>query len=114
MITIAIIISTIIEHIKSYIQEIPAIARNTTQVAKSVITKVNRTGFMQNIRESYRTARLAVTIATSATNHTSHTSQQQTNNNNKQNPPGMQKPDDQHDGSYQSHTSRTHSQYYNQ
>ena len=113
MITIANLISTVLEHIKIYIQEIPAVARNIAQVAKTVITKINHTRFMQNIRESYKTAKLVVTIATSTTNRTSCTILQQTNNNNKQKHPGTQKLNNQHDGSYQSRMPRTHIKYYN-
>ena len=56
MITIAIIITTILEHIKAYIQEIPEITRKTTQVLKSMTTKISHSKLIQNIRESYRTA----------------------------------------------------------
>ena len=113
MITIAILISTVLEHIKIHIQEIPAVARNITQLAKTAITKISHTRFMQNIRESYKTAKLVVTIATSTTNRTSHTILQQTNNNNKQKHPGTQKLNNQHDGSYQSCMPITHTGYYN-
>ena len=88
MITIAILISTVLEHIKTYIQETPAVARNIAQAAKAAITKINHTRFMQNIRESYKMAKLAVKIVTSTTNRTSRTTLQQTNNNNKQKHPG--------------------------
>ena len=113
MITIAILISTVLEHIKIYIQEIPAAARNIAQVAKTAITKISHTRFMQNIRESYKTAKLVVTIVTSTINRTSRTILQQTNNNNKQKHPGMQKLNDQHNGSYQLRMPRTHTGYYN-
>ena len=113
MITIAILISTVLEHIKIYIQEIPAVTRNIVQEAKTAITKINHTRFMENIRESYKTAKLAVTIATSTTNHTSRTTLQQTNNNNKQKHPGMRKLNNQHNRSYQSCTPRTHIRDYN-
>ena len=113
MITIAILISTVLEHIKIYIQEIPAVARNIAQVAKTAITKINHTRFMQNIRESYDTAKLAVTMVTSTMNHTSHTMLQQTNNNNKQKHPATRKLNNQHDRSYQSCMTRIHTEYYN-
>ena len=111
--TIAILISTVLEHIKIYIQEILAVAINIAQSAKTAITEISCTRFIQNIRESYKTAKLVVTIATSMTNGTSHTILQQTNNNHKQKHPGTQKLNDQHDGSYQSHIPWTHSGYYN-
>ena len=113
MITIAILTSTVLEHIKIYIQEIAAVARNIAQAAKTAITKINHTRFMQNIRESYKMPKLVVTIVTSTTNHTSRTIIQQTNNNNKQKHPGTQKLNNQHNGSYQSCMPRTHIKYYN-
>ena len=88
MVAIAIIITTILERIRKYIQEIPAVARKTTQALKFTITRINCSRFMQNIRKSYRTTMIAITIATSMTNRTSCISQQQINNINKQNPPG--------------------------
>ena len=112
IIAIAIIITTILEHIKTYIQEIPTVARKTMQALKFATTKINRSKLMQNFRESYRTAMLTITIVTSMTNRTSHISQQLKNNRNKQNMPGMRKLSE-HDGSYQSRTSRTHSHCYN-
>ena len=84
MIVIAIIITTILEHIKAYIQEIPEITRKTTQALKSMTTKISRSKLIQNIRESYKTAVLAITIATRMTDHTSHINQLQTANRNKQ------------------------------
>ena len=113
MIAIAILISTLLEHIKIYIQEIPPVARNIAQTAKTAITKIYHTGFMQNIRESYKMAKLVVTIATSMTSRTSRTIPQQTNNNSKQKHSGTQKLNNQHDGSYRSHMPRTHIKYYN-
>ena len=72
MITLAIIITTILEHIKAYIQEIPEITRKTAQALKSTTTKISHSKLIQNIKESYRTAVLAITIATRMTDRTSH------------------------------------------
>ena len=113
MIAIAIIITTILEHIKAYIQEIPEITRKTTQALKSTTTKFSHSKLIQNIRESYKTAVLAITIATRTADRTSHTKQLQTANRNKQKTPGTQKPSNQHDGSYQLCRSRTHNDSYN-
>ena len=112
--TIAIIIATILEHIKAYIQEIPEITRKTIQALKSMTTKISHSKLIQNIKESYRTAVLVITIATRTMDHTSHINQLQTDNRNKQKAPGTRKLSNQHDGSYQSCTSRTHSDSYNQ
>ena len=73
MITIAILIAAVLEHIKIHIQEIPTIVRTITQMAKGVIRRINNTRFIQNIRESHSKARLAVTIATGTTSRTSCT-----------------------------------------
>ena len=100
IITIAILISTVLELIKTYTQQIPAVARNITQATRTAITKINHTRFTQNIRESYKTAKLAVTIATSTTNRTSHTTLQQKNSSTKHKYPGTQKLDNQHNKSY--------------
>ena len=73
MITIAILIAAVLEHIKVHIQEIPAIVRTMTQKAKRAIRRINNTKFIQNIRESHSKARLVVTIATGTTSRTSCT-----------------------------------------
>ena len=73
MITIAILISAVLEHIKIHIQEIPTIARTMAQMAKRAIMRINNTRFIQNIRESHSKARLVVTIVTSTTSCTSCT-----------------------------------------
>ena len=87
MIAIAIIITTILEHIKAYIHEIPE-TRKTTQALKSITTKFSRSKLIQNIRESYKTAVLPITIVTRTTDRNSHTNQLQTANRNKQKTPG--------------------------
>ena len=80
MITIAILIAAVLEHIKIYMKEIPTIARTMTQMAKRAIRRINNTRFIQNIRESHSKARPAVTIVTGTTSCTSST----TNTTNKQ------------------------------
>ena len=113
IIAIVILISTLLEHIKTYTQEIPTAARNIAKKASTAITKINHTRYMQNIRESYKMAKLVVTIATNMTNHMSCTTLQATNNNNKHKYPGTRKLDNQHDKLYQSHMPRTHNEHYN-
>ena len=90
MIAIAILITTILEHIKAYIQEIPEIARKVTQVVKSMTIKISHNNFIQNTRKTYKTAALAITIATSMKNHTRCTNQHGTAIKNTQNTPCMQ------------------------
>ena len=77
MLAIAIIITTIMEHIQVYIKEIPVVTRKTMQALKSMTAKISCSKLMQNIRESYRTAMLAITIVTRTANHTSRINQQQ-------------------------------------
>ena len=75
MITIAVIITTILEHLKACIQEIREITRKATQAVKSMTTKICRNKLIQNIKKSYKTAMLAIEIATNMTDHTSHMNQ---------------------------------------
>ena len=95
LITVAIIITAILEHIAMYDKEIPRIANKTVQAVKSMTMKASRNKFLQNIKENYKTAALVITIATNT-------------NRNAQNSPGMRKLYDGYDKLYQSHTSRTH------
>ena len=64
LITVAIIITAILEHIAMYVKEIPRITNKTVQVEKSMTMKASRNKFLQNIKENYKTAALAITIAT--------------------------------------------------
>ena len=73
MITIAILIAAVLEHIKTHIQKIPALVRATTKSAKRVFRRINNNRFIKKIRESHSRARLAVTIATGTTSRSSHT-----------------------------------------
>ena len=83
MIPIAIIITTILEHIKAYIQEIPEITRKTTQALKSWTTKFSHSKLIQNVKESYKTTVLVITIVTRMTDRTTCINQLQTANRNK-------------------------------
>ena len=101
------------EHLKPYIPKIPGIARKTTQAVKSTIIKISHSSHIQNIRKMYKTAALAITIVTSTMDYTGHMNKHQTANRNAQIIPGMQKPNNEYDGLYQSFTSRTHNDNYN-
>ena len=100
MIAIAIIITTILEHIKAYIQEIPEMTRKAMQAVKSMTTRISRNRLIQNIKKSYDTAALAINIATNTMDHTSHTIRHQTTNRNAHNIPDMRKPNDKYDRLY--------------
>ena len=73
VITIAILIAAMLELIKTHIEKIPSLIRTATKSTKRAFRRVNNTRFIQNIRESYSKARLAVTIVMDTTNHTSCT-----------------------------------------
>ena len=88
LITVAIIITAILEHIARYVKEIPRIAKKTVQAVKSMTMKASHNKFLQNIKENYKIAALVITITTSTTDHTNHMKQPQTTNRNAQNSPG--------------------------
>ena len=67
----------VLEHLKSYIQEIPDLAIKTRQAVESTITKIGCNNHIQNIRKSYRTAALAITIVTKRMDRNGHTDQHQ-------------------------------------
>ena len=67
LITIAIIITASLEHITMYVKEIPRITNKTVQVVKSTTMKASHNKFLQNIKENYKTAALAIAIATNTT-----------------------------------------------
>ena len=113
MIAIAVIITTILEHTIAYIKEIPEVARKAAQMVKSTTTKVSCNKLFKNIKKSYKTVVLAVTIVTNTMKCTSRMNQHWTANRNTQNTPGMRKLNDEYDGSYQSHPSRTHNDIHN-
>ena len=112
MIAIAILISTILEHLKSYIQEIPELTRKAVQAVKSTIAKTSRNNHIQKIRNSYRTAALAITIETNTMDCVSRKSQYQPTNRNTQNIPGTRKLNNKHDRSYQLYPSRNPNGYH--
>ena len=108
-ITVIIMLITILEHMTTYIKEIPKLAKKMIQVVNSTITKSSHNGLLQNIKDSYKTTMLAIAIVTNTKDHTNHSRQAHTTNRNMQNYPGTRKLNDEYGRSYQSHTSRTHS-----
>ena len=108
VIAITIMIATFLEHIATYTMKIPKLAEKIAQAAKSTIKKASRNGLFQNIKDSYKTAALAITIATKMKDHTSRSRQSQKTNRNSQNYPNMRKLNNNYNDSHQSHTSRTH------
>ena len=70
LITVAIIITAILEQIAVYVREI---TKMTAQVIKSTAMKASRNKLMQNIKDSFKTVALVVNIVTSMRNHTDRT-----------------------------------------
>ena len=106
LVTVIIMLITILEYMTTYTKEI---TKKTVQTVKSTITKASRNELLQNIKDSYKTAMLAVAIVTNMTDRTNLNKRAHTSNGNMQKHPGMRKLNDDYDGTYQSHTSRTHS-----
>ena len=109
LITVVIILMTTLVHITAYVKEIPKFAKRTAQAVKSATTKASHNKLLQNIKDSCKAATLAITIATSMIDRTNHSGKPPATNINTQNSPGTCKSNNAYDGSYQSHTSRTHS-----
>ena len=63
MIAIAIIITTLLENIIAYIQEIPQTMRNAVQAIKTTTRKISCNKLFQKFKKSYKTAELAVNLA---------------------------------------------------
>ena len=80
LIAAAIIITTILEHIASYIKEIPGITKKTAQAVKSTITTSSHNKLLRNIKDSYKTAAIVIKIVTSMTDHTNCSKQSHTTN----------------------------------
>ena len=88
IITVIIMIITSLEHITAYTMKIPTAARRTVHTIRSTITKASRNEFLQNIKDSYKTAPLAITIATNTKDRSSRRGKANENNRNMQNFPG--------------------------
>ena len=89
VITITIMLATFLEHIMAYARKIPKLAEKIAQAVKSMITKASHNRLFQNIKDSYKIAALAITIATNTKDRTSRSGQTHINNRNMQNYPGM-------------------------
>ena len=88
LITVIIMLIAILEHITTYVKEIPKLAKKTAQAVKSMITKASHNELLQNIKDSYKTTMLAIAIATNTKDHTNCNRQVHTTNRNMQNCPG--------------------------
>ena len=92
LITVIIMLIAILEHITTYIKEIPKLAKKMAQAVKSTITKASCNELLQNIKDSYKTTMLAIAIAiaiaTNTKDRTNCSRQAHTTNRNMQNYPG--------------------------
>ena len=70
IITVIIMIITSLEHIIAYAMKIPTTERKTAHTIRNTITKASRNELFQNIKNSYKTALLAITIATNMKDRT--------------------------------------------
>ena len=70
LITVIIMLITSLEHISTCVKEIPKLAKKMAQVVKSMITKASHNELLQNIKDSYKTTRLAIAIVTNMKDHT--------------------------------------------
>ena len=89
LITIIIMLITSLELITAHTKKISKFAKKTVQAIKSTISKASRSELLQNIKDSYKTTMLAITIVTNTNNHTNCNRQVHTTNGNMQNYPGM-------------------------
>ena len=106
LIAAAIIITTILEHIATHIKEIQGIAKKTVQAVKSTITTSSHNKLLRNIKDSYKTAAIAINIATSMMDHTNQSKQSHTTNGKNQKSLDRQQLNDKYGRSHPSHTSK--------
>ena len=85
LITVIIMLITILEYMTTYTKEI---AKKTVHTVKNMITKASHNVLLQNIKDSYKTAMLAVAIATNMTDRTNLNKRAHTSNGNMQKHPG--------------------------
>ena len=78
--------------------------KKAVQATKYLTSKASRNILLQNIKDFYKTAALAVSIATNMTDHTSCNELTHRNNRNSQNNTYTRKSNDEYDYLYQSHS----------
>ena len=107
IIAVIIMLVTILEHITTQVKEIAELAKWTAQAVKNMTTKVSRNKLLQNIKDSYKTATLAITIVTNMMDHMNCSKKSPTTNRNTQISSDTQKPNDEYGRSYQLHNPST-------
>ena len=91
IVKLTIMIITVLKQILAYPKKFPKWIEKITQAVKYTTTKTSRNILFQNIRDSYKTAALAVSIATNTTHRTSCNELTHRNNRNSQNYPDTRK-----------------------
>ena len=107
IITVIIMLVTILEHITTHAKEIPKLAKRTAQAEKNMTTKVSRNKLLQNIKDSYKTATIVITIVTNVMDHTNCSKKPPTTNRNTQISSDMQNLNDEYGRPYQPHNPST-------
>ena len=87
-ITVIIMIITSLEHLRAFAKKIPTAVERTARSVKSTITKASCNEYLHNIKDSYKTAMLAMTIATNMMDHNNRNRKANKNNGNTQDHPG--------------------------
>ena len=103
VVPITIIISAITRLITTHLGKLSRVMKKTVQMTM----EINRNTCTQNIRNFYKTAALAISIASSMTNQTSCNKMSPKNDRNNHNNVDPRKPNNEYDYSYQSHSSRS-------
>ena len=97
-----------LKKITVYMEKFSRLIEKITQAMRYTTTKAGRNIFFQNIKDSYKTAVVAVAMATNMTDHTSRNEPTHRNSRNSLNSTDMRKPYDKYDDSHQSHIPRNH------
>ena len=108
IITITIMITTVLKQITACVEKFPRLIGKITQAIRYMTTKASCNIFFQNIKDFYKTAVLAVSVATNMTDRNSQNEPTHRNSRNSLNYPDMQKSYNKSNNSYQLHTPRNH------
>ena len=107
IIAVVIMLVTILEHITTHVKEITKLAKRTVQAVRSLTTKVSQNKLLQNIKDSYKTATLAITIVTNAMDRRNCSKKPPTTNRNTQISLDTRKLNNEYGRSYQVHNPST-------
>ena len=105
--TLVMVITLIIAIVKQTITQIKKITKKAVQAIENTTKEVSCSNTIRNIKDFHRAITSAITIMTNMSDRTNHRKQAEKNNKTTGYSPGMRKPNDEYDESYQSLTSRT-------